>query len=104
MTPRIPACDVVERQTSKGGALFYVTVEAEFDFISAEDRTKHPCARSARRWTAPTRQLTKPCPPPHKIRRHDGFCIPTEGDNDADAVTHEVAPKSRNRRAFPPLK
>jgi hypothetical protein len=31
---------VVERQTQKGGVLFYVTVEAEFDLISAEDGSK----------------------------------------------------------------
>ena len=29
------------------------------------------------------------------------FCIPTEGDNDADAQTHEVAPKVATPRVVP---
>ena len=41
MLPRMLSREVVERQTAKGNALFYVTVEAEFDLISAEDGSKH---------------------------------------------------------------
>jgi hypothetical protein len=33
--PRIIGREVVERQTKNGATLFYVTVEAQFDFISA---------------------------------------------------------------------
>ena len=33
-------CD--ERQSTAGKALFYVTVEAEFDLVSAEDGTRTP--------------------------------------------------------------
>ena len=39
--PRVLTRECVERQTKAGGAIFYVTVEVEFDFVSAEDGSKH---------------------------------------------------------------
>lgn len=95
MTPRILARDVVERQTSKGGALFYVTVEAEFDFISAEDGTKHTVRTFGEAMDSADKATNKAMSAAYKYAAMMVFCIPTEGDNDADAVTHEVAPKWR---------
>lgn len=95
MTPRILARDVVERQTSKGGALFYVTVEAEFDFISAEDGTKHTVRTFGEAMDSADKATNKAMSAAYKYAAMMVFCIPTEGDNDADAVTHEVAPKKQ---------
>ena len=39
--PRMLTRSCEERQSKSGGALFYVTVEAEFDFVAAEDGSKH---------------------------------------------------------------
>ena len=39
--PRVTAREVVERQNRQGGALFYVTLTVEFDFVAAEDGSKH---------------------------------------------------------------
>ena len=39
--PRMLSRKCDERQSTAGKALFYVTVEAEFDFVSAEDGSKH---------------------------------------------------------------
>ena len=39
--PRVLSREVTERVSQKGGALFYVTVEVEFDFVAAEDGSKH---------------------------------------------------------------
>ena len=47
-----------------------------------------------RRWIAPDKATTKPCHAAY-IAAMSGFRIPTEGDGDADAVTHEVAPKKQ---------
>lgn len=95
MTPRILARDVVERQTAKGGALFYVTVEAEFDFISAEDGTKHTVRTFGEAMDSADKATNKAMSAAYKYAAMMVFCIPTEGDNDADAVTHEVAPKKQ---------
>lgn len=95
MTPRILSRDVVERQTAKGGALFYVTVEAEFDFISAEDGTKHTVRTFGEAMDSADKATNKAMSAAYKYAAMMVFCIPTEGDNDADAVTHEVAPKKQ---------
>jgi hypothetical protein len=73
--PRVTARDVVERQNRQGGALFYVTLSVEFDFVAAEDDKASNKAMSAA----------------YKYAAFQAFCIPTEGDNDADGTTHEVA-------------
>src|SRR3546814_4682104 len=39
--PRVLTRESVERVSKQGGALFYITVEAEFDFVSTEDGSKH---------------------------------------------------------------
>lgn len=91
MTPRILSRDVVERQSSKGGALFYVTVEAEFDFISAEDGSKHSVRTFGEAMDSADKATNKAMSAAYKYAAMMVFCIPTEGDNDADAVTHEVA-------------
>ena len=39
--PRVLARECVERQSKNGGALFYTTVEVEFDFVASEDGSKH---------------------------------------------------------------
>jgi hypothetical protein len=94
MTPRILAREVTERQTQKGGVLFYVTVEAEFDFISAEDGSKHTVRTFGEAMDSADKATNKAMSAAYKYAAMMVFCIPTEGDNDADAVTHEVAPKA----------
>jgi hypothetical protein len=59
--PRVMSREVTERQTAKGGALFYVTVEVEFDLVAVEDGSKHTVKTYGEQWTAQTRQPIKPC-------------------------------------------
>jgi hypothetical protein len=96
MTPRILAREVIERTSSKGGALFYVTVEAEFDFISAEDGSKHTVRTYGEAMDSADKATNKAMSAAYKYAAMMVFCIPTEGDNDADAVTHEVAAVSKS--------
>lgn len=93
MTPRILSREVAERTTQKGGVLFYVTVEAEFDFISAEDGSKHTVRTFGEAMDSADKATNKAMSAAYKYAAMMVFCIPTEGDNDADAVTHEIAPK-----------
>jgi hypothetical protein len=97
MTPRILTRDVAERTTQKGGVLFYVTVEAEFDFISAEDGSKHTVRTFGEAMDSADKATNKAMSAAYKYAAMMVFCIPTEGDNDADAVTHEVAPKGHGQ-------
>jgi hypothetical protein len=92
MLPRILSRTVVERQTQKGGVLFYVTVEAEFDLISAEDGSKHTIRTFGEAMDSADKATNKAMSAAYKYAAMQAFAIPTEGDNDADAQTHEVAP------------
>ena len=89
--PRIISRSVVERQTTRGGALFYVTVEAEFDFVSAEDGSKHTVRTFGEAMDSGDKATNKAMSAAYKYAAMQTFCIPTEGDNDADSTTHEVA-------------
>lgn len=79
-----------ERQSNSGKALFYVTVEAEFDFVSAEDGSKHTVRTFGEAMDSGDKATNKAMSAAYKYAAFQAFAIPTEGDNDADAHTHEV--------------
>lgn len=91
--PRTLSRECVERQTNKGSPLFYVTVEVEFDFVSAEDGSKHTVKTYGEAMDSADKATNKAMSAAYKYAAMQAFCIPTEGDNDADAHTHEVAAK-----------
>lgn len=83
-------CD--ERQSSAGKALFYAVVEAEFDFVSAEDGTLHTVRTFGEAMDSGDKATNKAMSAAYKYACMQAFSIPTEGDNDPDATVHEVAP------------
>ena len=91
MLPRILTRNVTERQTQKGGALFYVVVEAEFDLICADDGSTHTIRTFGEAMDSADKATNKAMSAAYKYAAMQAFAIPTEGDNDADAQTHEVA-------------
>jgi hypothetical protein len=93
MLPRILSREVTERTTQKGNALFYVVVEAEFDLISTEDGTKHTVRTYGEAMDSADKATNKAMSAAYKYAAMQAFAIPTEGDNDADSTTHEVAPR-----------
>jgi hypothetical protein len=93
--PRVLSREVIDRQSKSGGALFYVTVHAEFDFISAIDGTTHTAATFGEAMDSGDKATNKAMSAAYKYAAFMTFAIPTEGDNDADATTHEVAAAPR---------
>lgn len=89
--PRILSRDLVERRTAKGSPLFYVVVEAEFDFVAAEDASVHTVRTYGEAMDSADKATNKAMSAAYKYAALMAFAIPTEGDNDPDAVTHEVA-------------
>ena len=92
MLPRILSRNCEERQTQKGGTLFYITVEAEFDLDCAADGSKHIIRTFGEAMDSGDKATNKAMSAAFKYAAFQAFCIPTEGDNDADAHTHEIAP------------
>ncbi len=92
-------CD--ERTSKSGGALFYVTVEAEFDFVSAEDGSKHTCRTFGEAMDSSDKATNKAMSAAYKYAAFQAFAIPTEGENDADAATPQPLPKAKTAEKQP---
>jgi len=87
------ACE--ERMSKSGGNLFYVTVEAEFDLVAAEDGSKHTIRTFGEAMDSGDKATNKAMSAAYKYAAMQAFSIPTEGDNDTENYTHEVMPKSK---------
>ena len=96
--PRMLARSCEERQTAKGGTLFYVVVEAEFDMVSAEDGSKHVIRTFGEAMDSADKATNKAMSAAYKYALMQAFAIPTEGDNDADAHSHDIKPKALEAR------
>jgi hypothetical protein len=92
--PRIIEREVVERESARGGALFYVTIKAEYDIVAAQDGSCHAASAYGEAMDSGDKATNKAMSAAYKYMAMQLFCIPTEGDNDADAATHEVAPRA----------
>ena len=88
--PRVLARECVERVSAKGGALFYVTIHAEYDIVSAVDGSCHTASAYGEAMDSGDKATNKAMSAAYKYLAMQLFCIPTEGDNDADSTTHEV--------------
>lgn len=98
--PRIVEREMHERTTikvwngeKKESVLFYVTVKAEFDFVAVEDGSVHTASTFGEAMDSGDKATNKAMSAAYKYAAFMTFAIPTEGDNDADATTHEVAAK-----------
>ena len=93
--PRVTNRECVERQTAKGGAIFYVTVNVDFDLVAVEDGSKHTVTTYGEAMDSADKATNKAMSAAYKYLALLTFCIPTEAtpDNDADFTTHEIASK-----------
>jgi ERF superfamily protein len=98
--PRFSDRQVVERQSQKGGALFYVTVSGDFDLVSTEDGSKHTVGPFfGEAMDSGDKATNKAMSAAYKYMAMEVFCIPTDADNDSDATTHEVKPNTARQVA-----
>lgn len=89
--PRVLTREVTTHITPKGGTLFYVAVEVEFDFVASSDGSKHVVKTFGEAMDSGDKATNKAMSAAYKYAAFQAFAIPTEGDNDADAHTHEIA-------------
>lgn len=91
ITPRCLERSKEVVQTAKGGTLFYVTVDMEFELASAIDGTSKTARMFGEAMDSGDKATNKAMSAAYKYMAMQEFCIPTEGDNDADATTHQIA-------------
>lgn len=88
--PRVLERHSEERTSQKGGALFYVTVAVEFDFIAAADGSSHTIRAYGEAMDRGDKGTNKAMTAAYKYACFEAFCIPVVGSDDADSETHEV--------------
>lgn len=95
--PRVIDRHQDERTSKSGGSLFYTTIKMEFDLVSAIDGSKHTIATFGEAMDSGDKSTNKAMSAAYKYAAFQAFCIPVEGDNDADASTHQVVVKAANK-------
>ncbi len=100
--PRYVSRSMTERETKSGGVLFCAVVEGEFDFVSAEDGSKHTARMFGEAMDSADKASNKAASAAFKYLLLQTFCIPTEGDNDADS--HSPEPIARKQPEAPPTR
>ena len=91
--PRCTERTSCERTSKNGGALFYITVRAEFDFVSTEDGSVHTVVTYGEAMDSGDKATNKAMSIAYKYAAFQAFCIPTEETAiDADAEVHQVRP------------
>lgn len=90
--PRVVSRDVTERQTAKGGLLFYTVLTVEFDFVAVEDGSKHTIVTVGEAMDSGDKSSNKAMSAAYKYAALQAFAVPTEGDNDAEYQSNEIAP------------
>lgn len=83
-----------ERTTKHGSVLFYVNLKVSFEFVSAEDGSRHNVVTLGEAMDSGDKATNKAMSAAYKYAALMAFCIPTEGDNDTENNTHEVAAKA----------
>lgn len=99
--PKVIDRTVTERQTAKGGILFSVSVHMEFAFVCAEDGSSHTVSTYGEAMDSGDKATNKAMSAAYKYAAMQAFCIPTEGDNDADATTHEPVASIKTTQLSP---
>ena len=89
--PAVKSRDVVERTSSNGRTLFYVTVDVDFTFVSTKDGSSHIVSMPGEAMDSGDKATNKAMSAAFKYACLQAFCIPTEGDNDTENTTHVVA-------------
>lgn len=102
IVPRVLTREKTEQASKSGGVLFYVVVQVEFDIICAEDGSKITACTWGEAMDSADKATNKAMSAAYKYMAMQTFCIPTEGDNDADDHHHEV--RSNAAPSHPPVR
>lgn len=98
IVPRMIERTCTERATKSGSVMYSIVVCGEFDFVSAVDGSTHVCRMYGEAMDSGDKATNKAMSAAYKYACLQTFCIPTEGDNDAEAKT----PAETVKRKRPP--
>ena len=99
--PRVVSRDAVEKPTAKGGVQNAVTMQVEYDFVSAEDGSVHTVVAFGEAMDRGDKATPKAMAAAFKYAAFQAFCIPVEGQPDADQESPALAPVAPAQAAAP---
>lgn len=102
--PSVLERSVTTKETKSGGNMFYVVVHMQFAFVCAEDSSSHIVSTYGEAMDSGDKATNKAMSAAFKYACLQAFCIPTEGDNDADLHTHEIITPKRGGPTIQKLK
>ena len=100
IVPRVLSRTCTERQTKNGAALFYTCCDVEYTVAAVKDGSTVTARIIGEAMDSGDKSTNKAMSAAYKYLALQLFCIPTEGDNDADASTHEVQAAPRAARPY----
>lgn len=87
--PVVKSREQTERKTKNDTAAFYTNVIVEYHVCSSVDGSEFVCCTAGEAMDSADKSTNKAMSAAYKYLCLQLFCIPTEGDNDADATTPE---------------
>lgn len=88
--PKMLSRECTEREAKSGGVIFSVVVTAAFDFVAASDSSVHTVQTFGEAMDSADKATNKAMSAAYKYAAFLTFCIPTEGEEDADAQTPDA--------------
>lgn len=85
--PTVKKREQLERTTIKGGVIFYTSVDIDYTVVSSKDGSCFTTSVCGEAMDSADKSTNKAMSAAYKYLCLQLFCIPTEGDNDADATT-----------------
>lgn len=100
--PEVKLRECSERTGRNGSVIFVVNVMVDFKFVSIKDGSTHTITMCGEAMDSSDKATNKAISAAYKYCCLTSFCIPTEGDNDADASHIEL--KALKEQALNKLK
>lgn len=101
ITPRVLSRIVDERKAKSGSALYNISLEVEFTFRSSIDGSEFTACTFGECSDSADKGTNKALSAAYKYLVFLTFCVPVEGEPDADAEHHEAEPSKSKPKAEP---
>ncbi|MCR9245643.1 MAG: ERF family protein [bacterium] len=95
VAPCVEDRTTTDYQTKNGSALHNVVLRVRYVITSAKDGSSIECIVFGEAMDMADKATNKALSAAYKYMALQTFCIPVEGEEDADDVTHETAPRTR---------
>lgn len=96
--PRVIGRECVERKTSNNKIMLYAVLDVEFDFVSVSDGSIHTTRVSGEANDTADKATNKAFTAAYKYLCFQVFCIPVQGQPDADADHNEALPTAPEKK------